>query len=74
MYCSQPMLTLTRSVSEGRNALPRLRFGLVCFSNECLIFGRVEYSHHRSVVMSLATLPFDRGDSPGTDPYSDDVG
>ena len=37
------MLTLTRSVSEGRNALTRLRFGLVCFSNESLIFGRVEY-------------------------------
>jgi hypothetical protein len=38
------MLTLTRSVSEGRNALPRLRFGLVCFSNESLNFGRVEYT------------------------------
>ena len=43
LYCSRPMLTLTRSVSEGRNALPRLRFGLVCLGKESLIFGRVQY-------------------------------
>ena len=29
IYCTRPILTLTRSVSEGRNAFPRLRFGLV---------------------------------------------
>ncbi len=42
-YRSWPMLTPTRSVSEGQNELPRLRFGLVCFSNDSLNLARVEF-------------------------------
>ena len=30
LYATRSVLTLTRSVSEGRNLFPRLRFGLVC--------------------------------------------
>ena len=29
IYRQRPKLTLTRSANEGRNLLPRLRFGLV---------------------------------------------